>query len=138
MLTSPLSAAAIAISCCSQSQYAIANPGGGWMRHRNHFDGPKMNLEFDGWLRPVFAANAERRQRFRPSLPTASDSSRSADMACRSSASAPTAGYALAMSENTSPSSASAPVASRGHAMRRSASHRSNSFTLNVVPSYTP
>ncbi len=43
-----------------------------------------MNLVLLGWLRPVLARNADRRQRLRPSVPTAKSDSRICDKVVRS------------------------------------------------------
>ena len=85
MVASPERAAAMATSWLLQSRYASAMPGSGLIRPRTQRLGPKMNLAFDGWFRPVLLANGESRVRFLPSCPMASLFNRSSARLWRSS-----------------------------------------------------
>ena len=71
MFSSSDSAAAITNSCWSQSKYAIALPGAGFIRPRIHLAGPNTNRLARGVHRLDLLPKGESSVRFRPSSPTA-------------------------------------------------------------------
>src|SRR5262249_20380336 len=97
-----------------------------------------MNLLLLGWLRPVRDANGERRQRLRPSAPTARAFNRSSASDDRNSRSGATAGCALDIGGTLSYPRLTPPLPSRGHGMQLRASQAANLSRLKVRPSNTP
>src|SRR3954468_5074821 len=95
----------------------MATPGSGLIRLRNQTLGPKINFEFDGWLRPVLELKAERSARLRPSEPTLSAARRICESELRSSRSGATRGTLLDNSRNVSSARSTCPLDRRGQAI---------------------